>query len=87
MIEEEQEIRKTKYIKTFLDTGKRKNNKKGFKNPSYKNKQRTHCSEKTCKKIDKKNSVDSEKTHQQNKREKQKKDTFKKQKQKKKEKN
>ena len=46
MIEEEQEIRKTNYVKIFLEADKRKNKKKGFKKPSYKNKQRKHYSEK-----------------------------------------
>ena len=31
LIEEEQEIRKTNYVKIFLEADKRKNNKKGFK--------------------------------------------------------
>ena len=76
----------------FLEADKRKNNKKGFKNPSYKNKQRKHYSENNFQKkklAKKKTSVrqesreeifpcfwkrvtDSEKTQQENKREKQK---------------
>ena len=50
LIEEEPEIRKTNYVKIFLEADKRKNNKKGFKNPSYKNKQRKHYSEKNIQK-------------------------------------
>ena len=46
MIEEEPESRKTNYVKIFLEADKRKNNKKGFKNPSVENKQREHYSEK-----------------------------------------
>ena len=34
MIEEEQEIRKTNYVKIFLEADKRKNKKKGFKKPN-----------------------------------------------------
>ena len=46
LIEEEPEIRKTNYVKIFLEADKRKNNKNGFKNPSVENKQREHYSEK-----------------------------------------
>ena len=59
MIEEEQEIRKTNYVKIFSKQTKGKTIKKGIKNPSYKNKQGKHHSEKNVqkKKIDKTNSV------------------------------
>ena len=33
LIEEEQELRKTNYVKIFLEADKRKNKKKGFKKP------------------------------------------------------
>ena len=49
LIEEEPEIRKTNYV-NFFEADKRKNNKKGFKIPSYKNKQRQHHPEKNLQK-------------------------------------
>ena len=45
-MKKEHEIRKTNYVKIFSEADKRKNNKKGFKNTSYKNKHREHYSEK-----------------------------------------
>ena len=82
--------KKNNLCQVFFLTDKRKNNKKGFKNPSYKNKERKHYSEKNfSKKIGKKKKtfirqkrreeifpcfwkrvLDSEKTQQENKREK-----------------
>ena len=64
LIQEEQEIRTTNCVKIFVEAGKRKNDKKGFKNPSYKNKRNIILKKKLPKKEigEKKKTVDSEKT-------------------------